>query len=90
MSVVTGVGLILNVSGIDCDTSCLLFGRFVYFIVSHLLSMTLSCAVHRDSCGQSGLAVVDVTDGTDIYMRFGSFEFSLSHFVIPPEIFRLL
>jgi hypothetical protein len=33
-----------------------------------------------DGSGQSGLAMVDVADGTDVNMRFGSLKLSFSHF----------
>ena len=38
-----------------------------------------------DCSSKSGLTVVNVTDGTDINMGFGSFEFCLCHFKYPPK-----
>jgi len=35
--------------------------------------------------GQGGLAVVDVADGADIYVRLSALEFSLRHFG-PPDL----
>jgi hypothetical protein len=38
----------------------------------------------RDSCRQSGLAMVNVTDGTDVYMRLGSVKMLFCHDFFPP------
>jgi hypothetical protein len=37
----------------------------------------------RDRSGKSGFAVVDVTDGTDVDVRFGSCKRFLCHFLSP-------
>ena len=46
----------------------------------------LSLALHSeslgDSSGQSGLTMVNVTDGADVNMGLGSFKFLLSHLKI--------
>ena len=49
VSIVTFVGLILNVSGVDRNTSCLFFGCFIDFVISHLLSIALTSKNHSDS-----------------------------------------
>ena len=69
VSVVTFIGLILNVSGVNRNTSCFFFGRFIDLIVSHLLCVAFASHNHRDCSGQSSLAVVNVSDGTDVYVR---------------------
>ena len=79
VSIVPAGGLVLYVSGINRNTSCLLLGCLVDFVISHFLSETLSCAIHSDSCGEGGLTVVNVSDGTNVDVRFSSFKFSLSH-----------
>ena len=79
--VVTLSGLILNVSGVDRDTSCSLFGRVIDLVISHELDVAVAeRQVLGDRCGQRGLAVVDVTDRTDINMGFGSLKLLLCHF----------
>ena len=71
--VVAVLGLVLDVSRVDGDTTCLLF-RLVEGLVAEQ-----SCTVHRDSSCESGLTMVDVTDGTNVYVWLSSFEFFLSH-----------
>ena len=69
--IVTVSGLILDVSGVNCDTTRLLFGCLVDFVVSHLLRFAFeSRKGHGDSGGKSGFAVVNVTDGTDVNVGF--------------------
>ena len=79
VSIVTLVGLILNVSGIDGDTSFSLLRSLIDHIVSLILSLTLHSESLGDSCGKSGLAVVNVADSTNVYVGLGSFKFCLSH-----------
>ena len=49
VSIVTLFGLIFYVSGVNCYTSCLFFGSFIDFIVSHFLSVAESSKRHGDS-----------------------------------------
>ncbi len=79
MRIVTLVRLIFNVRGVDCDTTRSFFGSLIDFVVSHLFRTAASSHHHRDSSRQSGLAVVNVADGTDVNVGFASVEFSLSH-----------
>ena len=75
VSVVSLLSLVLNVSGVDRDTSCLLFGSLVYLIVGLNLNLVVGQSQNLgDSSGQRGLAVVNVADGTDVYVGFRSFE----------------
>ena len=37
-----------------------------------------------DSSGKSGLTMVNVTNGTNVYMGLSSFEFSFCHLEFPP------
>ena len=75
----TLVGLILNVGGVDGDTTLALLGSLVDAGVVLVLGLTLQSQILGDGGGQSGLAVVDVTDGADVNMGLGTLEFSLSH-----------
>ena len=80
VSVVTLLSLIFHVRGVDGDAALLLFRSIVDLIVFPDFAAELLVQHHGDGGGQSGLAVVDVTDRTDIDVRLGSFEFFLSHF----------
>ncbi len=84
VSIVTLVGLVLNVSGIDRDTSFSFLGSLVDVSIILELSLTLEGEVLCDSGGKSGLAVVNVTDGTNVNVGFVSFKFSLCHWNFPP------
>ena len=78
-------GLVLNVTGVDRDTSRLLFGGVVDLIVRHEVDRAVGQRkVLRDRGGQGGLTVVNVTDGTNVHMGFGSFKLLLCHFGFPP------
>ncbi len=77
---IVSVSRAVNVRGVDRDTTSLLFRRLVDFIVLHLCSLTFGSHNHRDSCGQSRFAVVNVADRANVNVGFASVEFSLSHF----------
>ena len=77
--IVTVIGLVFNVSGVDGYTTGFLFGSLVDFIVTHCCSLALLRESHGDCSGEGGLAMVNVTDGADVYMGFGSFELLLCH-----------
>ena len=79
VSVVTLVGLILNVSGVDGDTTLSLLGGLVDACVVLEISLTLESQVLGDGSGQGGLTMVNVTDGTDVYVGLGSFKLLLGH-----------
>ena len=74
VSIVTLVGLILNVSGVDGDTTLSLFGSLVDAGIILELGLALQSQVLGDGSGQGGLAMVNVTDGTDVNMGLGSFK----------------
>jgi hypothetical protein len=85
VSVVTVVSLILNVSGVDGDAALLLLGSLVDAGVVGVISIALQSQVLGDSGGQSGLAVVNVTNGTNVNMGLGTFKLLLfSHWNVPP------
>ncbi|EGC01341.1 hypothetical protein CUS_7664 [Ruminococcus albus 8] len=71
-------------SGIDCDTSLSLLRSLIDHVISLKLSLTLHCQCLGDSSGQSSLTVVNVTDGTDVYVGLGSFKMCLCHRNFPP------
>ena len=85
VSIVTSVGLILNVSGVDRDTTSALLGSLIDVGIIHEVCVALQCQILGDSGGQSGLAVVNVTDGADVHMRLRTVELCLfSHWNILP------
>ncbi len=79
VSIMTISGLILNVSGIDSNTTFLFLGSVVDLVERLNLRKTF-LSKHSGDCGsQSGLTMVNVADSTDVNMRFRSFEFLFSH-----------
>ncbi len=78
--VVTLFRFVLDVSGVNRNTARLFFGRLIDFVVTHFLCLTFARHNHGDSCGQSGLAVVNVADGTNVDVGLASVEFCLCHF----------
>ena len=87
VSVVTLLGLILNVSGVNGNAALLLLGSLVDCVVCLILSIASHCQNLGDCRSQSGLTVVDVTDGTNVKMRLITFKFFLSHLRKPPCVF---
>src|SRR5699024_9624676 len=85
VSVVTLVGLILNVSGVDRDTTSALLGSLIDVGGVHEVCVTLQGQNLGDGGRQSGLAVVNVADGADVNMRLRTVKFCLfSHWNILP------
>jgi hypothetical protein len=70
-------------SGRDRD-STLSFFRSLIDLIESFEGVTLDSLGQNvgDSCRQSGLAMVNVTDGTDVTMRLRSFKFFFSHFFL--------
>ena len=87
VGVVTLLGVVLNVSGVDRDTTSLLLGSLVDAGVIHEVGVALQSQSLGDGSGQSGLAVVNVTDGAnvDVLQRAVKF-FLFSHWKCPPLI----
>ena len=83
--IVSLLSLILNMSCIDRNTTLSLFrslvdvAKFNENVARARNSLAENCS---DRCSQSCFAVVDMSDGADVYMRFGSLEFLLTHFCI--------
>ena len=80
--IVSVVRLILDVSGVDGDSSGLLFRSVVDLVVAQKLVTVLSCAIHCDCGCESCLTVVNVTDGTNVYVWLGSLKLFFSHHVL--------
>src|SRR5207248_4284356 len=71
--------LVLDVSGRDRDAALSLLGCLVDLVERHGLSQALLRLDQRYRCSQSGLAVIDVTDRSNVYVRLCSLEFRFSH-----------
>ena len=78
------IGLILDVSGVDRDTTSALLGSLVYLVVGGVVGSALVSHVQDlgDSGGKGGLAVVDVADGTNVDMGLAAVKHLLCHFDI--------
>jgi hypothetical protein len=63
MTVVTRIGFILDVGGIDRDTAGLFFRRLVNFGVIRELGASLVGKNLSDSSGEGGLPMINVTLG---------------------------
>ena len=80
VSIVTVGGLIFDVSGGDCDTTGSLFGSFVDLIESHEIAKAVPLVKGLgNGSSQGGFTMVNVTDGTDVTMGFGSLELLFCH-----------
>ena len=81
VSVVTLSGLILDVCGVDGDTTLLLLGGVIDLVEAlHFLTSSQTLMQHlRDGCSQSRLTVVNVTNCTNVNMRFGAHINLFSH-----------
>ena len=84
--IVTVLRLILNVGGVDGDSACFLFRSLVDFVVPHGLGFALLRQRHRDRGRQRGLAVVNVSDRSDVYMGLCPFITSFCHLGFPSLI----
>src|SRR5699024_8881065 len=91
VGVVTLLGVILDVSGVDRDATSLLFGSLVDAGVIHEVGVALQRQNFGDRSSQSGLAVVNVTNGTnvDVLQRAVKF-FLFSHWKYPPLVRTIL
>ena len=80
--IVSVLSLILNVCGRNGDTTLSLLRSLidVLEIGSGVTSNSLS-QNFGDCCGQSGFTMVNVADGTNVTMRFGSFKLCFCHFI---------
>jgi len=88
VSVVTVVALVFNVRSCDREdlggvTTALRFGSLCDLVVGDVVCETLEALNVRDSGGQRSFAMVNVSDGTNVDMRFCSFELFLCHVLAP-------
>ena len=79
VGVVTAVGLVLNVGGVDGDTALALFRGTIDLVVGLGLGHALFGQHVGDGGGQGGFAVVNVANGADVDVGFVPFELLASH-----------
>ncbi len=79
MSIVTRVGLILYVSGVDGDTASLFFGGGVDLVIGTGSSLTSSSQGAGDGSGQRGFTVVNVANRANVDVRLVSLKFCSRH-----------
>ncbi|MNP13614.1 hypothetical protein D3C76_1059010 [compost metagenome] len=80
VGVVTYGRIVFNVGGVDGDTTSLLFRRVVDLVESASGATPSLGADLGQSGSQSGLAVVNVTDGANVDVRFVTFKLFFCHF----------
>ena len=78
------VGLVLDVSGVDGDTTFTLFRSLIDGRIVGVLSVAEESQVLGDGCGQRGLAMVDVADGTNVDMGLILNKMLFCHLDYPP------
>jgi len=84
MTVVARVGFVLDMTGIDRDTTRLFFGSLINRRVVDEFASTLFRENLCDGCGQGRLAVVDVTDSANVHVRF----FTREHLSVSPSSYH--
>jgi hypothetical protein len=79
VSIVTRVGLVLDVSRRDGNTALTLFRGVVDIFEVH--DLTASCLSEHlsDRCGEGGLSVIHVTDGTNVHVGLSPLKTFFSH-----------
>ncbi len=84
VSVVTSLGLILNVGDGNGDAALALLGSLVDLIECGEVSLAARGLGENlgDGCGKGGLTVVNVTNGTDVYVRLSTIELLLGHAIL--------
>ena len=81
VSVVALPGLVLDVGNVDGDAALTLLGSLVDVLEGGVVGLA-ALGLREDlgdSGGRGGLAVVDVTNGTDVYVGLGTIELLLGH-----------
>jgi hypothetical protein len=82
VSIVTLLGLILNVCGGNGYTTCSLLGSLVNVLEVNLGVARNTLSKNLGDCsGKSGFTMVNVADGTNVAVGFSSFKFLFSHFL---------
>ncbi len=80
VGVVTSFGFVLNVCGVNGDTTCLLFRRRIDLVVGLGFTAKLGRQNGGDRSGQRRLTMVNVTNRAHVYVRLCTFKLTLCHF----------
>ena len=83
VSVMAVIGLVFDVSDSDSDTALALFGSVIDAVKGGKVSTALQREHLSDRCGERGLAVIDMPNCADVYVRLGSFKSLLRHRFLP-------
>ena len=75
--IVTVSSFVLNVCSVDCDTAFTFFWSFIDHAVILEVSLAFFSQYFCDCSSQSSFTMVNVTDCTDVNMRFRTFKFFL-------------
>ena len=86
VSIMSLSGFVFNVRGVDGDSAFSFFRSLIDHVVVHELGAALFSQHFGDGSGQGRLAMVNVTNGTNVNMGFSSFKFLFSHCTNPPKI----
>ncbi|TXT48884.1 MAG: Uncharacterized protein FD137_859 [Spirochaetes bacterium] len=79
VGIVAVLGLVFQMPGIDSDTAGFLFRCVVDVVELEGLVSELAGAVLGDGGAERRLSVVDVSDRTNVHMKFSTFEFFFGH-----------
>ncbi len=77
--VVTSRGVILNVRGVDGDTTSFFFWRVIDLVESTCRTAVGFSQYGSDRCSQGSFTVVNVADSTDVNVRFCTFKLFFRH-----------
>ncbi len=75
MSIMTIFRLIFNMTGINRNLSRFLLRSTINIFITHGLAPSLFGEDLGDGLGESGFAMIDMSDGANVYVRFGAVEF---------------
>ena len=79
MSVVTRIRLIFYVRCIDCDPASFLLGSLINVRIVHERRTVRLCQHFRDGGGQRRLAMINVTNRSDIHVWLAAIKLFFSH-----------
>jgi hypothetical protein len=83
VSVVAGFGFVFYVRGVNGNTACFFFRRTVDLVVAFSFATELLGQNGGNRSSQSGLTMVNVTNGANVYVRFCPLKLFLSHGKVP-------
>ena len=82
VGIVSVFGFVFYVGGVNGNTAFSFFGCSINFCIALHYGTAGFGQAGGDCCGQCGLTMVYVADGTNVYMRFCAFVLFFRHFRI--------